>query len=306
MEPRISVLIRALNEEKHLPTLISALKNQTLTVSELILVDSGSTDRTVSIAHEAGFTIETISPQEFSFGRALNLGFSACTGEIVVVLSAHVSPTGENFLEELVRPFEIPQIAVAYGRQVGDHRTKFSESQVMRGWFPETSIWDQEHPFSNNANAAIRRATWVERPYDESLTGLEDLDFAKEAQNRGWKIAYVSEAAVIHVHEETWRKVYSRYTREAAAYRRIFPGHWLTGPSLLALLFRNISHDVAQAQRERVLLQNLFSILLFRCAQFAGTWRGSRIQASRAPELIQRFYYPPARSDSSTPEKARA
>ena len=71
-KPKISIVIRAYNEEKHLPELLHRLKRQTISEFEIILVDSGSQDKTVPIAREGGAKIVKILKQNFSFGRALN------------------------------------------------------------------------------------------------------------------------------------------------------------------------------------------------------------------------------------------
>ena len=58
---------------------------------------------------------------------------------------------------------------------------------------PDLSKLDQETAFCNNANAAIRKSLWEKNPYDETLTGLEDLAWAKRAKEQGYAIAYVAE-----------------------------------------------------------------------------------------------------------------
>ncbi len=115
------------------------------------------------------------------------------------------------------------EVALSYGQQRGDEGTRFSEHQVFARWFPERSEPRQAHPFFNNANAAIRRSLWEIHSYDESLPGLEDLAWASWAMDQGWGIAYVAEAPVIHVHEETLQLIYNRYRREAMALRTIRP-----------------------------------------------------------------------------------
>jgi glycosyltransferase involved in cell wall biosynthesis len=266
---------------------------QTVKPGQLVLVDSGSSDDTVKIAHDSGFDIVHLEARDFSFGRALNLGLAKCRHDVVVILSAHVYPVGPDFLARLVEPLSDPRFAISYGRQVGDHRTKFSEKRIMKGWFPETSIWDQSHAFSNNANAAIKRSVWEKYPYDESLSGLEDLDFARRAQQAGWKVSYAADAEVVHVHEETWKKVSQRYAREAAAYTKIYPATHLSLMHLLSLLVRNIAHDMSDAVSERVIIRNFIPIVRFRFAQFTGTRRGFKRSFDYEPELARRFFYPP-------------
>src|SRR5690606_13632722 len=107
--------------------------------------------------------------------------------------------------------------------QRGYEGSKYSEHQIFHQWYPEASNLDQVTAFCNNANAAIRKSLWDLHPYDETLTGLEDLEWGKWAKGQVYKIAYVAEAEIVHIHNETPRGVYNRYRREAMALRRIYP-----------------------------------------------------------------------------------
>lgn len=296
----VSVVIRALNEEKHIGRLLSGLERQSRLPDEIILVDSGSTDATCDIARHYGARVVHIAPELFSFGRALNVGCADATSDLLVFVSAHVYPVYDSFIECLVAPFDNPSVALSYGRQIGDHRTKYSESRIMLQWFPEISIERQDHPFCNNANAAIRRSLWQSDPYDEELTGLEDLEWASRAQAKGHRIAYVAEAPVVHVHEESWSGVANRYRREAIAYTKILGDDARVGSvESLRLLVSNIGSDVWHAFRDRELASNGPGIFRFRFAQFWGAWQGSRQTQPVSAQLRRRFYYPAARTDVS-------
>jgi glycosyltransferase involved in cell wall biosynthesis len=272
------------------------LDSQTRKPDELILVDSGSTDRTVEIARAEGCKIVDIAKHEFTFGRALNRGCEAATGDALLIVSAHVYPLYDGYLEHLVKPLDNPDVAIVYGRQVGDHRTKYSESRVMINWFPTNSIWDQGHPFSNNANALVRRSTWEQLRYREELTGLEDLDFAKRAMEGGARVAYVAEAPVVHVHEESWDVVQNRYRREAIAYKSIYPDTEMTRAQAASLAVTNILSDYWHAAHERKLgKKNILDIARFRLAQFRGAYLGFATDREPDVDLLRRFYYPPQR-----------
>lgn len=289
---RVSAVIRAYNEAKHIGRLLEGLDKQTVKPDEIIVVDSGSTDETVAIAGAAGCTVVHISKSDFSFGRALNLGCSAASGDILLFASAHVYPVYDTHVEHMLSAFDRDGVAIVYGRQVGDERTKFSESRVMLKWYPRQNIWDQGHPFSNNANAAVLRSAWQESPYDEALTGLEDLDFAKKAISRGHKIAYVADAPVVHVHEESWNVIRNRYRREAMAYSRIVEGSSMSLAAALSLALTNVVGDYKDALKARRLRGNMVSIPQFRTAQFIGAWQGFRSPDDVSAQLRKRFYYP--------------
>lgn len=291
-EMRCSIVIRAYNEARHIGRLLDGILQQTIRDVEIIVVDSGSTDGTVEIASRYPTRLVHIAPQEFTFGRSLNRGLQAASRELVVIASAHVYPVYPDWLERLLAPFAEAQVGLVYGKQRGAPGTKFSERQIFAHWFPEQSQPRQAHPFCNNANAAIRRSLWESRPYDETLTGLEDLAWAKAIQDAGYAITYVAEAEVIHVHNETPRGVYNRYRREAMAFKRIFPKEDFGFFDFLRLSLGNILSDSWHAARQGVLFANLGSIVWFRLAQFWGAYQGHRHPSPVTEQLRQTFYYP--------------
>ncbi len=302
--PRVSVVVRAYNEAQHIGRLLEGIRRQTVQDLEVVLVDSGSTDDTVAIARGYGARVVSISPQEFTFGRALNRGIAAAQGAFIVIASAHVYPVYPDWIERLLEPFQDPRVALTYGKQRGNATTKFSEHQIFASWFPDgTGPRYQDHPFCNNANAAIRRALWEKHPYDETLPGLEDLAWAKWALSQGYAVVYVPEAEIIHVHDETWRQVYNRYRREAMALKQIYPdtrfGFW----DFLRLWWLNTWHDWREARRQGLWKAEWREILLFRFWQFWGTYQGHRLQGPLTEQLRRTFYYPRGMTSRPLPRR---
>ena len=299
---RCSVVIRACNEEKHIARLLTGIFQQTVPELEVVLVDSGSTDATVAIASRYPLRVLHLPRHEFTFGRSLNFGLSHTTGEFVVIASAHVYPIYADWITQLLRPFADPQVALSYGKQRGDDVTRYSEHRVFKRWFPERSVSVQDHPFCNNANAAIRRSVWEHLRYDESLTGLEDLDWAHRALARGHKLSYVADAVVAHVHEETHSRIYNRYYREALALKQIFPHEHFGLREFARVLAGNVLSDCYHALHDRKLSAELAGIVGFRLMQFLGTYRGFAQKTRVTSELKEKFYYPA----SIAPPKAAA
>jgi len=103
---KVSIVIRAFNEAAHIGRLFDGINNQICDHDiETILVDSGSTDETAKIAKRHKARIVKIRPEEFSFGRALNIGCAAASGEILIFASAHVYPVYHDWIQTLVAPF---------------------------------------------------------------------------------------------------------------------------------------------------------------------------------------------------------
>ena len=288
----ISIIIRTYNEENNIGKLLTLIKQQKLSYNyEIIIVDSGSTDKTVNIAKEFNVKIIKIKPEEFSFGYSLNKGIEESVGSVCVFVSAHCFPTNEKWLEELVTPLlENKRIGLVYGKQRGGDTSKFSEKEIFKKWYPDNVDGIQYHPFSNNANTAIRKNIWEECKYDETLTGLEDLDWAKKILNKGFLIYYNPEAEVLHIHDETWKQIKNRYKREAMAFYEIFPEQKFSFFSFIKYFLLNTMMDLFHSLREGKI--KIKEIILYRYNQFKGTYDGAKHKDSITKELKNIFYYP--------------
>lgn len=305
MKPDCSIVIRAYNEEKHLGRLLDGIQQQTIKKKQVIVVDSGSTDRTAAIAEEKGAELVHINPRDFSFGRSLNAGIRQAKSDFVVIASAHVYPVYPDWLEKLLGPFSNQQVALTYGKQRGSEHSHFSEKQIFLHWYPQYAEQVQSHPFCNNANAAIRCSLWERQPYNENLPALEDLAWAKWAFDRGYQIVYVPEAEIIHVHQETSRGIFSRYKREGMAFKQIYPQENFRLADLLRLFFSNVFSDWQEAGRVRQFTRLLMKIMDFRWNQFWGTYQGYRQSGPLTWQLKRSFYYPRQQVEETSPKTER-
>ena len=217
-----SIIVRTFNEEKHLGNLFDGFDRQTYRDFEVIVVDSGSFDCTRDIATERADKLIRINSHDFTFGYSLNQGIREARGKFVVMVSAHTIPGGENWLEILLRPLRDSDVAMTYGRHLGVACSKFGEVEDFNRVFgPDPRIEDPSRFAVNNANSAIKKELWEQEPFDEVLTGLEDIAWAKHWMEKGCRVVYEPSAALYHIHEETWRQISHRFYREAVAARRI-------------------------------------------------------------------------------------
>jgi rhamnosyltransferase len=289
----ITVVIRAFNEEKHIGRLLYGISQQTCPNPEVILVDSGSTDETLAIAAQYSVKILHIQPEDFTFGRSLNTGIAAASGDLVVIISAHCYPIYPDWLEKLTQPFINQNVALSYGKQRGGETNYYAEHQFFRKYFPDNSVLQQSHSYSHNANAAIRRKLWEIQPYDENLTGLEDLAWSSWAMESGYEIAYVAEAEVIHEHNETMKQVYKRYMRESIALKSILPNSKFSFFHFLRQWLVSTLSDLIHARRDQELGKYAGQVILFRLMQYWGTFKGYQFAGKIDTKLHQAFYYPP-------------
>jgi len=293
---RASIVIRTYNESKHLQGLLDNIGSQSLPKPdfEVVVVDSGSTDGTLAIAeeHSVSVRIVHIRKEEFSFGRSLNLGCEVAQGAVLVFISGHCIPTDQHWLERLIRPVEQDRAAYTYGRQIGDSTSRFSECQLFRKYFPNESQIPQDGFFCNNANAALCREAWDELRFDEDLTGLEDMELAKRLVERGGMVAYVADAPVYHLHDETWHKVRLRYQREAIALQAIMPQVHVTMTDFLRYFFSALMLDCGAALEQKCLTRRFGEIFMFRLMQYWGTYLGNHEHRKLSHAAKEAYFYP--------------
>ena len=180
------------------------------------MVDSGSTDGTQAIVESYPTRLIQITPDEFTYGYALNLGVANVDAEIVATLSAHSLPANTDWLRNLVVPFSSPRVAGVYGRQLPRQNATFLELLGMRltGVLSDTPRLLDRRPLFSNANGAFRRSLWLEHPFDERVGGAEDIAWVRTMQERGYLIAYEPTAPVYHSHGEPITRHLRRASRD--------------------------------------------------------------------------------------------
>jgi glycosyltransferase involved in cell wall biosynthesis len=211
----ISVVIRARNAARDLRRCLRALRRQALPAGrglEVVVVDNESTDGTRDVATRWGARVVPIGCTEFTWGRALNRGIAAASGDLVILLSSDAYPADEHWLGHMVAPFGDPKIAAAYGRQ------------IPRADAPAAEVWRLAHSFGaaaysiehaeamqgrggkltvcSNACAAIRKSAWVAAPFSETLKAAEEVPWLTDVLGRGWKAVYAPSALAYHSHRE--------------------------------------------------------------------------------------------------------
>lgn len=186
-KPVVSVIIRNRDEAEFLEKVLLALSVQAGPRLQLILVDNASRDASVSIAMRHGATVIHLKEGEFTYGKALNLGLAAATGEICIILSAHSLPLGRNFVNSCLAPFENPEVAATRCVYAG------KTSDMMRWTVPETldasaTVDEIVSKGPLGSGCAIRRDVWAKIPFDERTLSAEDKLWAMSVVGAGYKV----------------------------------------------------------------------------------------------------------------------
>jgi len=116
---KLSVIIPVYNEEKVIVDCLESLGNQTYENFEIIIVDDGSTDKTLQITRN----IKKLVPQVKVFrqkhkgaGAARNLGASRAKGEILVFVDADMT-FDKDFLKKLTKPIGKDRVIGTFSKE---------------------------------------------------------------------------------------------------------------------------------------------------------------------------------------------
>ena len=290
--PAATVLIRCRNEVREIgPVLDAVLAQRDAPASEVVALDSGSTDGTLELLTRFPVRVERLRSEPFSYGRALNVGAEVARGDVVVYLSAHCRPCDDGWLASLLAPFADRDVVAAFGRQVPVPGVNAIEAITTRRNFPPTP---PAGVLFSTANGAVRRAAVLARPFDEEIAIAEDHLWARGVAPPA-RIAYVPDAAVSHSHRMEYAHWRDRFFAHglATAYARHRLGvtlPWGAGDDAVghivagrAAAFARLAARLLGAGEARAVAA-LPSYALARTFAYAGGLReGSRRYGAAAP-----------------------
>lgn len=265
----VSIVIRTLNEERYLPNCLEAIKSQVYSSAiDLVLVDSGSVDSTVSIAEQHGCKVVRIKKSDFSFGRALNIGIANANHDVIVVISAHCVPASDYWLQELVCPLQSGEAEMVYGSHSADPFARSSEINYFEKKY-SGSEGVKVRPRFNNGNSAFLKKLWLARPFNEYVPAQEDIVFSSWHMERGATLFYAPKARVCHYHNDKNKTLFARIHKET--YVELMLGERNLVWFFLSMLSipKRIVLDFSLAKKRGVFVRAFRGIIFFRLVEGA-------------------------------------
>lgn len=212
----ISVIIRAYNEGEHLKRLLEILSFQNIE-HEVIIIDSHSRDNTQDIAKR--YNSRIIQCSNFTYGRGINIGVSKSKYDIICSLSAHCYPSSDSFLSKLYSHFIDESVAGVYSRQLPVPESNILEKRNICIRFLKERHHRDSHYF-NNASSMFRKDLSKRVKFNEYVISLEDILWASDMIDNGYRILYEPNASVYHFHDEPDINTSIRYYKEYSVIER--------------------------------------------------------------------------------------
>lgn len=195
----VSIIIRTKDEERWITQCLHGVFGQQYKDFEVIIVDNESADKTLEKAKQFKIA-KVVTCRDYLPGKALNIGIREAKGDYIACLSGHCIPVNSQWLENLIRNFDDPEVAGVYGRQEPMSFTSDFDKRDLTLLFGLDRKVQVKDSFFHNANSMIRKDTWNKQPFDESVTNIEDRVWAQKILQTGHKIVYEPEASVYHYH----------------------------------------------------------------------------------------------------------
>jgi len=223
--PRVSVLVRARNDEALIGRTLDGIFSQWPPPAEVVVCDDASTDRTREIAARYPVRFFERPAGPYKPGRTLNALVKDAKGDVVVFNNSDAVPLDPHWLESLVRPLLAERWAFAFANQLPrkdatmlvrkDSERAFGDGKVQAAW----------KFFFSLASSATWRQNLLETPFDETIQYSEDVEWTWRNSRRGKnpvKTVYCPDAHVEHSHNYTLRELARRFRGEGVADRAIF------------------------------------------------------------------------------------
>ncbi len=192
---KISIIIPCYNEASHLPELFKAINNLKTdkTLYEVIIVDNGSSDRSVEIAKE--HKIKVLIEPNANISTLRNIGANDAKGNVFAFLDADCLPLA-NWLNEVLKYDDQEDVGMFGSIPLCPE----DGTWVEKAWFSLSPKGATEVGFLCTANMIIPKKVFNQvNGFDDSLTTGEDYDICQRIIRAGYKLIHDEGIAITHL-----------------------------------------------------------------------------------------------------------
>lgn len=212
----VSIIIPTFNEEKNIERLLVSIKNQDYKNIEILIVDDGSSDKTVDIAKKYSNNVYERLHAERSIQR--NFGARKAHGDYLLFLDSDMELSSEVIKDcvETINNLEVKALTIP-------------EKTVGDGFLPEIRRFEREMYMDEPDYEVPRffesKIFFKYGGYDKNLTGPEDYDLPYRI-GKEYKIGRTKEYIFHHEEGLTLRKQLNKkyyYAKNGAFYATKHP-----------------------------------------------------------------------------------
>lgn len=157
---KVSVIIPVFNEEKTIADCLNSLLEQSYKDIEIIIIDDGSTDKTVEIVKQ--YPVRLLTQTHQGPGIARNLGAKEAKGEILVFVDGDMV-FDERFVEKLTEPIRDGQVIGTFSKEefVLNKDNVWSKCWNINKGLPIDKMHIENYPDEQNVFRAILKREFL-------------------------------------------------------------------------------------------------------------------------------------------------
>jgi len=207
-------------------------------VIEVIVIDSGSSDKTLEVAEKHEAIIHKIKPEDFGHGVTRNLGVRLAKGKFVCFITQDALPKNDIWLSSMTDELRKEGVAAVYGKQLPKKDStpmedfficdKYRDKKIVRKFIEGKRMSMDDIHFSDRSSL-LRRDLLVKYPYPEDLVLAEDQVWAKKMLEIGFAIVYEPLSEVYHSHNYSLVNAFRKWFDVGSAFTRIGKSESSTG-----------------------------------------------------------------------------
>lgn len=191
------------NEEDTIEEFLESVSLQTRNPTEIVIVDGGSSDETLQIAHqyaeESLSRFKLIEGQDLNISEGRNRAVEEAESDIIVAADAGTQLDPEWF-EHMVTPFINGNVDVVSGYYLPKTTSLFQKCAARFAYLPVRSI-DSESFLPSSRSIAFTKEAWEDvGGYPETLRKAEDTMFASNLRKNGYKFQFQPNSVVYWDH----------------------------------------------------------------------------------------------------------
>jgi len=260
--PLISIIIPVKNGERTIQKCLDSIQSQTLFYqTEVIVIDSGSTDGTLKILENYSYIqLYHIKSEEFNHGATRNYGVSLSKGDFVVMTVQDAWASSDKWLEIMYNHFKDENVVAVVGQQVVPHEKGVNPHQWYRPVSsPRLIETFYENPekylqlsgkeqdeciFYDDVNTMYRRSALLQIPFKRMEFG-EDMLWMKTAISKGHKAIYDARSSVWHYHYLSKKYCYKNTFTVTYFKHKVFryiPEFKIRFEDFILIVYRNLKY----------------------------------------------------------------
>lgn len=220
----LSIILPTYNAEKYIERFLQRL-SENLKIcnekSEVIVIDSSSTDDTVKLAKKFGAKVYVIPKKEFDHGGTRSYAAKMAAGDILIFFTQDALLFDDRSISNLILHFKESSVGAVYGRQIcyentnpfGRHLRLFNyPEEFLVKKYKDKDKYGIKTAFMSNSFCAYRKSALDKIGYfKERLIMGEDTYAGALLLKAGYKIIYEPKAIVFHSHNYNVFEEFRRY-----------------------------------------------------------------------------------------------